>query len=789
MPADPTAAQIPGYTFNGWVDGNGDPVTDATRVTGAMTVVADLTPIVTPPTTYKVTFKLFDTDTVAYAEIDVVSGDEIGGQMPADPTAAQIPGYTFNGWVDENGDPVTDATRVTGAMTVVADLTPIVPPATITVEFYEGYGRFAPQIGATLTLDLDTNGEASVAAGDIPTIAYTWTAYAKSEYMETGYADYDGTVKVSPTFMYYKGGEWLPFDETVVLTEDTTVHLFYKYIGLSGFETEVSTKYTDETRVIDSLISLSDNAKDQLEEAKNTGLDIYEKIDGIIYGTLEDKNLIDADRRIKKITIPLPINAALTESLIQDVIEERLSHLHDTPELYDKLFMWPEVEEYLIANGPTIPAGLTQAQIRTLIKTYIDGLTPSETDALVNELCEVIYNTDEYDEVVDAVLNNKKLTVDIDNLKIVKEIQKELETITFDTVMSLSHDSFFDKIVDIAGYSVCADIFDKGRDKYCEDLAKIVYDVENGIEASETIETEFSLLFDPIVDILLPVYDKAQDKAVEKLENANVRYDENPYLQYLVEQHDMVSRLFVDTGIVSEDYSSYAIKDLTDYAAYVVELEIAANDALLWYGEELTETEFNAVYDAVFAKIYTASDKLDGILEDFVDNGELPSKVETAISKIKRINDLFLKYEPKLKSIIEKYLNSSIHDEIANGTIDENERVQTAIDILIGQDDPIFTIDTLFDIFYQKDDKLQEKLQTLLDSGKLDTALEKFKNSPAGDKISDDMINDIVEIVKNVAEYGVEYYQVDTSSDITIVEQYKVEIDGKELIFVRKLVF
>jgi len=736
-------------------------------------------------TKYTVTFKLFESDTDEYAEIKVSDGKKIGTKMPDDPDASDIPGFTFNGWVDENGDPVTADTRVNDDMLVVADLTPIGP--TITVTFFEGYGQYAPEIDE-VELTLNDFGEATVDVADIPDISnYEWLAYSKSDYMPSGYEDFDGEVYVAPEFFYYDGTEWLPFDETVVLTTNTTVHLMYKQVEVTGFDASVSTRYTSATRVIDSIISLSHFTTVQLVTAKNTGLSIYEKIDETFFGLLESKDLIDENGYVKKILIPLPINSALTESLIKDVIEERIEDIIDTPALYDKLFLWPEVEEYLIANGPTIPSGLTDDQIRTLIKNYIDGLTPSQKDDLVDDLCEVIYDTDEYDETVDVVINNKTLVVDEDNIKIVKEIHKELETITFDTVMGLSHDSFFDTIVDMAGYGTCEDIFDTGRERYCEDLAEVIEAVENGSVTSESIETEFSLYFDPIGDILAPIYEKAQVKAIDKLENADVRYDENPYLQYIVE-HDVIDRLFIDTGVETEERTGYKLKDITDYSAYAVELEIAVNDALLWYGDELTETEFNAVLETVFEKAYSANDKIDEILEDFVVNGELPAKIQTAISSVQKVNDLYLKFEPKLKSIVEKYLNSSIHDEIVNGTLDENDRVQTAIDILIGHDDPVFTMDTLIDIFYQKDDKIQEKLQTLIDSGKFDTAINKLRNSSIGEKLGDDAIDDIVEIVENVAEYGVEYYEVG-SSDITVIEKYEFTIGSKTFTVVRSFIF
>ena len=716
-----------------------------------MTVVADLTPIVTPPptpVTYTVTFKLFESDTEAYAEFEVEDGEEIGGQMPADPTATQIPGYTFNGWVDEDGNPVDENTEVTGPMTIIADLT-----QTITVKFWEGLsGRFATQIGEVV-LEL-VNGEASVDASDIPDDVYYFDVVYKNDYMDLDYEDYDGSIRVIPSFYYYDGEGWKLFDENVVLTEDTDVSLFYKFIGVSGFETSVSAYYSDETRLVDSIITFSDDLAEQIFFADQNGLDIYEKINALVYGTLEDKDLINEDKFIKKINIPLPLSTALKERRIKNVIEDRIELLIGNPE---ELLKWPGVTES-IANSTS-----------------------------VRTISNAIYATDIYKDVVDAIMDSKDFYVTEENIEIVKAINDELEKITFETVMQENTNEAAKKIVDLLG-DFAGDIFDEGRERYCAELDKIIEDIENGRKTRVKTSSAFDLIFDA-VGILENLYDKAQDKIENKLGEMGIYYNENPYLQYLVE-HDIIDRLFEkDEDNAPEGYSAYKLREILDYAEYMVELEIAVNDALLWYGEELTEDEFNAIYDAVFGKIYAVSDKLDGILEDYYYNDELPEKVEKAITSVKKINDIFLKFEPKLKKLIGKYLNSGIHNDIANGTIDDNEKLQTAIDILIGTDDPVFTIDCVFDIFYRYDDKMQEKLQALLDTGKLNAAIDKFKNSSYGDKISHQAIDDIVEIIETVAEEGVEAYLVDTSSDITVIEKYKIEIDGNEFTLSRELVF
>ena len=420
------------------------------------------------------------------------------------------------------------------------------------------------------------------------------------------------------------------------------------------------------------------------------------------------------------------------------------------------------------------------------VKDYIATLDGDEKVVFADDIFYMVSSTVEYINLMNNLFDDDRLEITPENIIMLKVLSLTIRSLEMDSALAFTNNSYFKKLVDLIGESFVEEQFVLIRDAYCDGLDEKIELVESGASSRETYTTSLEFSVNP-VDVLKKAYEKAQPKIVEKLEGLNIHYADNPYLQYLV-NHDILDRLVDGNGIPYGDLTGYKLRDITDYAEYMVELEIAVNDALLWYGD-LTENEFNAIYDAVFAKIYAASDKLDGILEDYYYNDELPEKVENAITSIGKINDIFLKFEPKLKKLIGKYLNSSIHNDIVNGTIDDNEKLQTAIDILIGTDDPVFTIDCVFDIFYRYDDKMQEKLQALLDTGKLNAAIDKFKNSSYGDKISHQAIDDIVEIIENVAEYGVEYYQVDTSSDITVIEKYEITIGGKKFTLSRSLVF
>lgn len=95
-----------GYTFQGWVDAEGNEVTGDTPITGAMTV------------TPKWELNSY-TVTVGEQKIIVKHGESLGGNMPADPSRS---GYEFSGWFtsESGGERITAETPITSDVTLHA---------------------------------------------------------------------------------------------------------------------------------------------------------------------------------------------------------------------------------------------------------------------------------------------------------------------------------------------------------------------------------------------------------------------------------------------------------------------------------------------------------------------------------------------------------------------------------------------------------------------------------------------------------------------------------------------
>ncbi len=133
----PTASQIQnntGHNIIRWVDGNNQPVTNNTLLTGDITIKPELTADALVRFVLPENFSLKDYDGLnGDNELHLQTGDRL-----TLPTAEQInntTGNRFIRWVDENGKPLANTVQLTGNLTIKPELT---QAAKITVRLPEG---------------------------------------------------------------------------------------------------------------------------------------------------------------------------------------------------------------------------------------------------------------------------------------------------------------------------------------------------------------------------------------------------------------------------------------------------------------------------------------------------------------------------------------------------------------------------------------------------------------------------------------------------------------------------
>lgn len=599
--------------------------------------------------THNIVFKIFKDDAEAYSTVKVSNGGTIGAKLPAEPT---VEGYIFKGWQDLSGNPVTSTTVIKKSMTLVAQFA-------IKVTFYEDYGRFAETIGEA-ELVLDTNGKAIIKDSDFPTTNFYWDGYKASDYMSGDYEGYGNKFIVKPEYWYKENGEWKIFNKSSVITKDTDAYLLFRELSLNAFGTAVVIKYDENSRVMDSAKAFLDKAIPQLEAAKETSLPIYEKITSAILGMLEETNMLDGDKFVKKMKFALNFENALEET------------------------------------------------------------SASEFDSVT---------TDGYFDVAQ------------DNIEILKVICNELELITLDAVFDEDSDSATAAMAALVGYDICEDIFESVKDEYCAELSAAIADVESGNAASVSIPDTLTMVFDPVEDIMQPLYDEAEEKLISSLKRT-VDYDENTYLQYLVEELDIFAELMTKVDAGNDERTGYQLKDLITCAEFMTKALIVADDAVCWYDNNDVIGE---IYDAVFAETYHVVDKFGGVISDPKFSHKIPDEIKVAFEKMEQIKVLLEDFEQNFMDTVGDYFDSRL--------------------------------DVMFNALLNNNGRIQAKLQELLESGEIYSKIDALKDGPMGQIFDDAFFADVIGVVENIAEHGFNYYKVPTS-DETIIDKFEVNIGG-----------
>ncbi len=434
---------------------------------------------------------------------------------------------------------------------------------------------------------------------------------------------------------------------------------------------------------------------------------------------------------------------------------------------------------------------------KDMIKSHINGLpTKDEKIAFADKIYNALANSSDYAIFMDSLFGKKTFTITKSNLPLIQAMADALGELEYDKVMAETNNAMLNKVIDTLGDAFLKDYFNAMRDGYADGLDAAIETVKNGGEGTtEEYTTSLTLSVNLIGDILKPLYDKAQVEVDEKLRKLPIRYDQNQYAQYLV-QHDMISKLFSGDGVETEDHSGYGIKEILDYYDYIMELFVVADDAICWYGDDnnVTQEEFDSIYDAVFGKVQLVQNKINSILETYNESGELPDKIKAVFDRVQQLNSVITRFDPQIHAMLDKYLGSSISQ--AGEALGENEQIRTFVDWMFGQEDPVFTIDGLYDIFYRFDAKMQVGLQKLIDSGKLRAAIDKFEETSIGslfkgkgtienvaekidaikngEKVTESL-NSIYELMEIVAATGIDAFRVNTGV-VTDKDVYRFSI-------------
>lgn len=328
----------------------------------------------------------------------------------------------------------------------------------------------------------------------------------------------------------------------------------------------------------------------------------------------------------------------------------------------------------------------------------------------------------------DVINGNGDIEVLPENLKTIKALRDELLAITLDTVLEIENNSDMKAMVSVVGYDVCETIFNDVRNDYCNKLKILISDVEKKKITSGYIPAKFTLPFNPIEDIFTPLFDEAEEKIISGTDES-IRYNENPYLQYLIEEQDMFCELF------NKDNTGYKMNDIIAYTEFMVKLLIAADDAALWY-DGIEGIDIDTIYDTIFAEATLVNSRIDEVLSDANTANNIPNAVKKSLESMQDINSIFL----SLKR------------------------------------------------FFKNDANFAEELKALIESGELQAKLDEFKESMAGQSFNEKFVDDFIKMLENIAENGGSDYKVPVT-DITTIDKYEVKIGDYTFTMSRYFIF
>ncbi len=439
-----------------------------------------------------------------------------------------------------------------------------------------------------------------------------------------------------------------------------------------------------------------------------------------------------------------------------------------------------------------------------MVKNYINGLSAAEKAELADKIYQNLEEMSYYQEFMASFEQNKEsFEINEDNTMFVMAVAQAIKDFSYETIIGMVNNAAVQKILEIMGQDFLKEFFEEAQLNYYNGVVEIVEKIQQAQQTGTPAgtyqySTSLSFKVNAIEDVFVPVYEKAQQKLIEKLTNANVYYNENPYLQYLVE-HDMLDELFVKTAAgETETGTGYKIKNELAYYDYLVKMLIVADDALCWYGDELSQEQFDALYAAVVERLVGIHDRLNEIIAEYDKTGNLPQQLQSLIDGISQLNNLIGKYQPQIDQIVDTYLGSKLNQHFEPTDIMDNDKVQTAVDIMFGMDEPVFTLDTLYDVFYKYDENMQAKLKQLIESGKLKAAIDKFEALDIGklfsaydnpkvtslaEKLNEiknsgkvrSAFDSIYNILVIVADYGVEPFRIE--EDVPTTEDaYEIKI-------------
>ena len=447
---------------------------------------------------------------------------------------------------------------------------------------------------------------------------------------------YDGvnyvhTVPMSYWYLAEDGDtEWTVFDSSVVINEDTDVHLNVQEVTVtidipklsSTFALTMWAPYNSKTRVIDTV-------KDGLFIGEDTILRGIDTVEDDIMGKLVERDIIDEDYNIKNIHKHI--------TLVQVLGEDNINK-----------YIW----EFVGDNASDEDVEKDRQK-----KAYVNQL--------VDELCaggDVTVTEDRLFMFEPIYEKLSKFNYEFIESKIPAQLKK---------VLPMEHiEKLFSRFYDDAKYG------------YVSQLKDAMAKAEADPEGTYYVGSGVTIMINPVSDLFAPALEHAiemkglpEGKLADKFPVYYSYYKENPYAKAL-EDYLTTETWFdgSDAGFEGE-LSGYSLKEFDEYYQIVKALAVLSDDAMLYYYNDVPEADRDAVLDVALTKMLDIANIVKGLLVDYATNG-IPESLEDFIKSIEK--------DPELLKYLEKFGVDAYLDKIA-GNANADKVYDTAFDKLMGK--------------------------------------------------------------------------------------------------------
>ncbi len=356
--------------------------------------------------------------------------------------------------------------------------------------------------------------------------------------------------------------------------------------------------------------------------------------------------------------------------------------------------------QVLVDNESTIKPLLFSDTYRSLVIPYAKDYVADNRHSIIDDYGHLLL-TDDNKEYTDAIKEDYKKEVEEalvilkkelkdedqfcvykDTVVIVKALKDYIEKFSFERVERDYLSKIPQKALDNLPMELIRDTyFERTRLAYLDqvnaalDKAHIgIYGEENKVDSGITINfNPISEFYIPMHDYALEKYELAQDELKDRKPEFYEKYDryvkQNPYIDELIALAKP-EKLFDGTANDYTEYSSgYSIRTVENYYDEVLlPLTVLADDAFVWYCENIPQEDLQAVLDKYEEKVLYYINFLTDLLVEY-DMYGIPTDLKQLIDDVMKDdmikNDIIKVNDKVTDKDIQEYIDKLVENKTA----------------------------------------------------------------------------------------------------------------------------